>query len=108
MNALHLAAEHLDGEAIQRLLADGADPNVREPELGGFTALHVAVDSECEDSCYRYDMGDLEAAPLVIVSGLLLRAGANPDIPDDSGLTARRLAEERLHHDVLRVINTSV
>lgn len=108
MNALHIAAELLDVETISRLLSEGADPDERDPELGGFTALHVAIDSECEDSCYRYDMGESDAAPRVIVSGLLLQAGANPDIPDESGLTARRLAEERLHHEVLQIIGTDV
>lgn len=101
MLPLHLAVEHMNEAAIRELLGAGADPNAPDPELGGFRPLHVAVDIECEDSCYRYDMGDASAAPKATVSRILVGAGANPDLPDLQGRTARSIAKERLHAEAL-------
>jgi len=83
--------------ALCELLSAGADPNAPDAELGGFRPLHLAVDIECEDSCYRYDMGDVSASPKATVSRILAEAGANPDLTDFKGNTARSIAKERLH-----------
>jgi len=101
MLPLHLAVEHMNEAALRELLDAGADPNVPDPEVGGFRPLHVAVDIECEDSCCRYDMGDVSASPKATVSRILVEAGASPDLPDFQGRTARSIAKERLHAEAL-------
>jgi ankyrin repeat protein len=45
-SALMLAAENQQLESTRTLLAAGADPNYAMPD--GWTALHHAVDSECD------------------------------------------------------------
>ena len=97
MLPLHHAIEHMDERAIIALLQTGADPNQPDPELGGFRPLHLAVDAECEDSCRRYDSGDKDARPQATITRLLLHAGANPDLLDGNGRTARAMAIERKH-----------
>ena len=97
MLPIHEAIEHMDEEELIILLEQGANPNAQEPELGGFTPLHLAVDIECEDACSRYDRGELGAQPLARLSRLLLAAGANPNLPDSNGITPFQMAKERNH-----------
>ena len=60
-------------DVIMLLIASGADPNAAA--AGGVTPLHRAVRNRCSAA--------VEA---------LLRAGADPRLPNDSGSTARDLA----------------
>ena len=105
MSPLNTAIENFDEEAVQALIASGADVNRPEPDLGGCYPLQHSVDIECEDSCRRYDAGDEEAAPRARITELLLRAGANPDLVDGHGGCARSWAEQRSHQDALRVFD---
>lgn len=105
MLPLHMAIEHMDEDAVRALLAEGADPNAQEPEFGGFSPLQLAVDIECEDSRYRYDSGEITASPRATITFILIEAGANPDLPDQLGQTARSLAKERLHTEALFLFN---
>ncbi len=89
MLPLHQAIEQMDEQKVAALLQAGADPNQPDPELAGFMPLHLALDIESEDSCNRYDMGDKEARPRASLTRLLVKAGANPGLPDGSGITAR-------------------
>lgn len=101
MLPLHCAIEDMDEQGVIALLASGADPNQPDPELGGFRPLHLAVDIECEDACYRYDAGDAGAQPKATITRILLNAGADPDLPDGQGQTARSIAQERRHGEAL-------
>jgi len=85
--------------APYELLGEGADPNQPDPDFGGFRPLHLAVDIECENSCRRYDAGDENARPKAIITTLLLNAGANPDLFDFHGQSARDIARERNHRE---------
>lgn len=105
MLPLQHAIEHMDERAVIALLQSGADPNQPDPELGNFRPLHLAIDVECEDSCRRYDAGDKEAYPQATITKLLLAAGANPDLADGSGQTARAVASERMHTEALRLFD---
>lgn len=58
MFALHHAIEGLDPVTAKSLLEDGAEVNASDPDMGGATALHLAVDIECEDSGRRFDEGE--------------------------------------------------
>lgn len=108
MLPLHHAIEHMNEVLVRELLHSGADPNAPDPELGGFRPLHIAVDIECEDSCYRYDMGNLNASPETVITRILLEVGANPDLPDDQGKTARSIAKERLHAKALSLFGPEI
>lgn len=70
---LHTAVERGQRPHVERLLAAGADPNVRARYLG-VTALHVA-----------YDARQFALAPLLIA------AGADRMIADDAGRTTEAL-----------------
>lgn len=97
MLALHQAIEHMDIEAARSLLEQGANVNARDPEAGMATALHLAVDIECEDACRRSDSGDVDASPVPSLTELLLDFCADPSIPDAQGKTPRDWATERNH-----------
>jgi len=101
MLPIHKAIEQMDEEMLITLLERGANPNEHDPELGGFTALHLAVDIECEEACLRYDRGELGAHPQARLSRLLVAAGANPNLTDSSGVTPLGMAEERNHTEAL-------
>lgn len=107
MLPLHVAVEHMDEQTIRALLHSGADPNAPDPELGGFRPLHLAVDVECENSCYRYDMGEVAASPRATITRILLEAGADPDLPDQQGRTARSIAKERMHAEALSLFGAA-
>lgn len=77
------------------LIESGAEVNLPDPELGGCYPLQLSVDIECEDSCRRYEMGDLQATPRATITRLLVCAGAEPDLIDPNGASARSWAEER-------------
>ena len=97
MLALHQAVEQMDIGAAKTLLEQGAEVNARDPEFGMATALHLAVDIECEDACRRSDRGDAHAAPVPGLTQLLLDFGADPSLPDAGGRTPRDWAAERSH-----------
>jgi ankyrin repeat protein len=103
MSPLNKAIEDLDETAVAALLAAGADVNRPEPELGGCSPLQHAVDIECEDSCVRYDAGELDAAPRPTITRILVAAGADPDLADPRGRTARIWAAERQHVAALHI-----
>ena len=105
MSPLNSAIENFDGQAVAALIASGADVNRPEPEMGGCYPLQHSVDIECENSCRRYDDGDLQAVPRAIITRLLLRAGADPDLADPVGSTARSWAGERCHEEALRLFD---
>ena len=73
--ALHFAAEEQLPEMIRLLLAKGANPNARDED--GVTPLGRAVFSEREHR---------DVIPT------LVKAGANPDLPNNAGESPRALA----------------
>jgi ankyrin repeat protein len=73
--ALHYAAEEQLPEMVRLLLAKGANPNARDGD--GTTPLGRAVFSERE--------------PRDVIPALV-KAGANPDLANNAGETARALA----------------
>jgi ankyrin repeat protein len=75
---LHCAVGHNRPEAAAWLLDHGADINANEEAKIGETALCLAV----------------QGAPAEIVE-MLLKRGADPDIPGWMGLTARMRAQRR-------------
>jgi ankyrin repeat protein len=77
MTPLHHAADQGRVAVAQWLLAQGADVNAHDEQNIGETALAIAV-----------KRGQLEVAEL------LLKRGANPDIPGWMGQTARTRAEK--------------
>ncbi|WP_374348419.1 hypothetical protein [Chitinimonas sp.] len=86
---------------LASLIANGANPNERDPTVGGFTPLHLAVDIECEIACWSYDAGNLEAKPEAGVSRILFASGASPFIADFDGLTPFQLAIGRNRAEAL-------
>jgi ankyrin repeat protein len=70
-SGLMLAVENHQREVLAVLLAAGANPNFALEN--GWTALHQAVDSECDA---QQQTGQPADGALV---GMLLEAGANPD-----------------------------
>ncbi len=106
MLPLSAAIENFDEHAVAALIDSGAEVNLPDPDLGGCYPLQLSVDIECEDSCRRYDMGDLQATPRTIITTLLLRAGAEPDLIDPHGASARSWAEERQHSEALRLFGS--
>lgn len=78
MTPLHHAADQGRLEALLWLLERGADLNAHDEQNIGETALATAV-----------KRGQIEAAEL------LLKRGANPDIPGWMGQTARTRAEKQ-------------
>ena len=105
MLPLHAAIEEMNEAAVRNLLGDGEDINTPDPSLGGCRPLQLAVDIECELACRLLDEGELDARPVATLSRLLLGAGANPDLPDDSGASARSVAREREHVAALRLFD---
>lgn len=81
---LSLAAAVGQIDTVQSLIRDGAD--VHAVDGKGATALHLAVLNDQAE-----------------VVDLLLQAGANPELPTKSGVTARALAEKRNVPAVVRL-----
>jgi ankyrin repeat protein len=82
MPLLHLACEHLNLDAIQALVAAGADLNLRDSF--GQVPLHVAVDNDI-DSVVQADGPELRFE----TTRLLLSLGADPNVRDSQGRTPR-------------------
>ena len=85
---LHSAAAAGDGDAAERLIDAGADPDARQ--RGGFTALHAAAHA-----------GDRPLAEL------LLSKQADAGQRTDEGGTARDLAAERGHGELAELLGES-
>lgn len=107
MLALHHAIEGMDDTTAKYLLQQGAEVNASDPDMGGATALHLAVDIECEDSCRRFDEGDVNAVPIPTLTKLLLDYCADPTVCDASGKTPRDWAIERKHWEALKLFDAS-
>ena len=90
---LHHAAEYMDLELAQRLLAGQVDVN--KPDEFGQTALHIAIDAAVEEAIFIYDTEQRAVAPRVELIEVLLAHGANPNLPDSNGRTPRDWALER-------------
>jgi hypothetical protein len=80
------AASNLEVEIVRLLVDRGADVNARGSH--GYTALHDAVDMECNTQS-RADYGRASELPL---TQLLLDAGADETLRDDDNETARDIA----------------
>ncbi|MGK5066041.1 ankyrin repeat domain-containing protein [Janthinobacterium sp. RT4P48] len=106
MFALHAAIEQMDIKAARSLLEQGANVNARDPEVGMATALHIAVDIECEDACRRYDSGDADASPVPALTKLLLDFCADPSVPDAGDKTPRDWAVERNHFQAMTLFDS--
>lgn len=83
---LHCAVEHNRAEAAVWLLDHGADINANEEAMIGETALCLAVQGQSPE-----------------IVEMLLKRGADPDIPGWMALTARMRAQRR-NDDVGRKI----
>lgn len=83
---LHFAARSLDADAAEALLAAGAD--VMSRSVFGATPLHIALVNV-------YD------SPGRIV-GVLLRAGADPDVENNYGVSPQGLADWVSNFDLKR------
>jgi ankyrin repeat protein len=86
---LHEACEHQNHAVIRALLQRGADVNVRANNNPADTPLHLAVDIDIDSTWQRnwsFEQVTFET------SQLLLKAGADPDLPDSTGRTPREIA----------------
>lgn len=96
---LHFAAENCDHDVIRLLAARGAD--LRAKDQSGWTALHVATDTDLDTS----GRGGRRATDLPTVR-LLIELGTDGTEQTTDGLTARDIAisygEEALFDSVLR------
>lgn len=97
MLALHHAVEQMDLETARSLLEQGEHVDAKDPAVGMATALHLAVDIECEDACRRFDEGDAHASPVPTLTKLLIDFDADPFVSDAEGKTLRDWAVERKH-----------
>ena len=110
------AVRNGDLELAERLILDGANPNLPEDERGQ-TPLHVAAGHRHAAAIARrlLDAGanpnaadERGETPLhhaaffgnVDIARLLLEAKADPNAPDDDGWTPLRYAAENRHADV--------
>jgi len=108
-SAIHYAAATGDAAEVGRLLARGADPG--EPDGVQFTPLHFAAQEQHPSvvevlvkagadvrATDRWGNTPLWRAVFtahgdVTTSATLLAAGADPDAPNSTGVSPRRLAE---------------
>ena len=117
--ALHLAASHFRPQCLRLLLEAGADPQA--VEMRGLTVLHVATDnglwSQEPDIFGRLlEAADIDARDheegatalhfaaadnLLTLLSLLLLAGANKDVAQNSGKTPLHRAAENGHLEVV-------
>ena len=91
---LHFAVTK-DIKVVKYLIENGADPKVKDNE--GITPLFLAI-SNLYDRRQDYDYGDsyyAEILNLPIVR-LMIANGADPDLKNNSGHTARMVAEFRI------------
>ena len=54
---------------------------------GGVTPLHQAIDMEAEHARSLYDDGDLDASPSILITDLLIDAGADINAKTKDGET---------------------
>ncbi|MGP7818392.1 M48 family metallopeptidase [Niallia sp. 01092] len=85
---LHYAVNSYDADAVQYLLENGANPNIKDEYLGS-TVLHDAV--------YNYE-GDTE------IITLLLENGADIKIEDIDGYSALEYAEETGDNELIQIL----
>ena len=83
---LQNAASNLQTEIVKLLVARGADVNAKGSH--GYTALHDAVDMECNTQS-REDYSRASELPL---TQILIDAGADETLRDDDNETARDIA----------------
>lgn len=87
---LFYAAVRGDVEVAKILLADGA--NVNWQDVQGWTPLYLTVKN-----------GDKNVKEVIT---LLIRSGADPNIPDENGCTALHLAKKQKKTDLVQLMET--
>jgi len=116
---LHYAAMEGDAAAVDALLAQGVAPDL--PDRAGFTPLHFAAQGQQAlvasrllaagapvDAQDRFGKTPLHVAlfnarnDAVDVVRVLLAAGADPELKNDSGISPRALAEQVTNYDLMR------
>ena len=94
---LHIAIHSGDVETMRLLLANGADPNQKDPTTGN-TALHVIAERAGKEGF------NIEWQMLI---NLLAFHNANFDITNIKGLTPALLAASRLQFKIAHMMNAS-
>uniref|UniRef100_A0ABD2WIX1 Uncharacterized protein n=1 Tax=Trichogramma kaykai TaxID=54128 RepID=A0ABD2WIX1_9HYME len=125
--SLHLALKSRNDEAMKLLLRNGANPNV--PNAKGLTPLHIIIDDYKIDyymlELFFETIDDIQQTVqvnaqdnegntplnLALICGkdkameLLLRNGANPNVPNEKGLTSLHIMinEEWINYNMLKL-----
>lgn len=99
---LHVAAESLKEIFVSKLLNSGANPNLKDNY--GQTPLFIAIDAEVELAKYVADQEGKPSEAEIIVSKLLLDAGADPFIATFQDVSPYQLALEIQHKKIIELI----
>lgn len=83
---LHTAVEHGNPELVRALLSYGAYVDIQDES--GFTPLQLAIDMEADGAWQE------GSDPKPIISKILLDSGANPELKNHSGRSARDIAKD--------------